>query len=378
MAMRVMINALSVKEGGTLVVLDRLLRAMMVQDPGVEWLVVANPRVAHLLPYDSKIRLLVFDWAERSAVHLQYWYQSTLPVLVRRLRPDVLFSQTNYLPYFRVPCPTLLLVQHAGHFTPAYQRMMLATLKGWPSRMIWHAKTRWVWRSVHQATMVTVQTKALADAISAQEGIPNERIRVIPHGPGVVTLATRPRYSPGGRTWRIGYIATPGVQKNFGVLFEAVRLLRQTKRAVTLVLTLDNNDPLYNPILAQMQVCNILTWVEDHGVIAQDRIYELYNSLDLFVFPSLCESFGFPLVEAMGSGIPVMVADIASHREIAGDAGTIFDPADATILAARIAALMDDPAEYERLSARSLNRSRKYSWDHAGRETLEALFAVRR
>ena len=66
-------------------------------------------KVAASLSDAPSTRKLIFPWAERSPLHLFYWYEVTLPGLVKRLRPNVLFSQTNYLPHRPLECPTLLL-----------------------------------------------------------------------------------------------------------------------------------------------------------------------------------------------------------------------------------------------------------------------------
>lgn len=96
----------------------------------------------------------------------------------------------------------------------------------------------------------------------------------------------------------------------------------------------------------------------------------LYDSLDLFVFPSLVESFGFPLVEAMAKGLPIVAADTASNREIAAEAGLFFPPADADALAQIIAALIDDASLREAQSAAALRRAREFSWQRAAERTL--------
>lgn len=376
--MRVLLNALSLKEGGSVVVLVRLLEAMIARAPTVEWHVIVHPSVAARLPSSPQLRLLAFHWAERTPAHLLFWYNWTLPALVRRLRPDVLFSQTNYLPHRRLSCPTLLLEQHAGHFSSEFQRLMEASLASLAARVAWRGKTGWVRRSVRTASLLTVQTQALADAVVAQAGVPAVRILVIPHGPGLLESAPAPRPWPGERVWRLGYVAKPGVQKNFGVLFEAVRRLRGMNREVVLVLSLDEADAQVRPVRAMIHQHGIDAWIDNRGDVAPDRVGGVYDTLDLFVFPSLCESFGFPMVEAMVRGLPLLVADTPGNREVAGAAGVCFRADDAEDLAGRIASLMDDQRAFEQQGALSLARGRAFSWDRSAESTLAALSAVTR
>lgn len=371
--MRVLINAVSIKDGGSLVVLVRLLAAMMARNPGIEWLVVVHPAIARELPQHERVQALVFDWAERTPLHLLYWYNRTLPLLVRRLQPDVVFSQTNYLPDCPMSCPTLLLEQHAGHFSPIFKRLMESSLRGWPALLAWRSKTWWVHRSVRSANLLTVQTKALADAISLHAKVASERIRVIPHGTGLLEPVGTPRPWPGERPWRIGYITKPGVQKNFDVLFRALQRMRSAGRSFKLVLTLDKSDLQYLSLEAKMSSLGILNCVENYGNLHQEQVAKVYETLDLFVFPSLCESFGFPLLEAMSMGIPLLVADTPGNREVAASAALVFRGFDPDDLMEQIKSLMDDPPRYRSCAAAALTRSRDFSWDKAADATLFAL-----
>jgi SAM-dependent methyltransferase len=102
--------------------------------------------------------------------------------------------------------------------------------------------------------------------------------------------------------------------------------------------------------------------VRNLGDMDRGRMQSIYDELDVFVFPSLCESFGFPLVEAMARGLPVIGADVPSTREIGGTALDYFPPDDDHALAQAIAAVMGDADRYALQSRRALERSRHYSW----------------
>ncbi len=186
---RVLINAISIKEGGSLVVLTRLLHAMVARRPDIEWHAAVHPGVARESLLPPAVVPWAFPWIERSPLHLVLWYEIALPRLVRRLRADVLFSQTNYLPRRAVGCPSLLLEQHAGHFSEDFRQRMERDLGRRPSIWAWRRKDAWVRHSVRMATRVTVQTAALANEIHLQANVPNDRIDVVPHGPGLVAQA---------------------------------------------------------------------------------------------------------------------------------------------------------------------------------------------
>jgi len=98
----------------------------------------------------------------------------------------------------------------------------------------------------------------------------------------------------------------------------------------------------------------------------------LYNGAEVFVFPSLYEGFGLPVLEAMACGTAVACSDRSSLPEIAGAAAELFDPEDATAIAESLRRLLGD-AELRRLrAAEGLQRAGAYSWERTARLTLAA------
>jgi len=81
---------------------------------------------------------------------------------------------------------------------------------------------------------------------------------------------------------------------------------------------------------------DVAPWIEFLGLLNREQIRELYREANLFVFPSLCESFGHPLVEAMGHGLPIVAADAAVYREVCGTAALYFIPQDPRDLAEKV------------------------------------------
>ncbi len=98
----------------------------------------------------------------------------------------------------------------------------------------------------------------------------------------------------------------------------------------------------------------------------------LWAIAQAFVFPSLYEGFGLPVLEAMARGVPVACSNASSLPEVAGDAALLFDPHDEHAIAEALRRLLEDPALRERLHARGLARAREFSWERAARLTLES------
>jgi glycosyltransferase involved in cell wall biosynthesis len=109
----------------------------------------------------------------------------------------------------------------------------------------------------------------------------------------------------------------------------------------------------------------LLGWVDDA------LLDGLYRAADCFVFPSLAEGFGLPVLEAMLRGAPVACSNSTSLPEVAGDAALLFDPLDVDAIAVSIRRILEDRELAERLRAAGLERATRFSWEQTAQATLE-------
>ena len=106
------------------------------------------------------------------------------------------------------------------------------------------------------------------------------------------------------------------------------------------------------------------------GLIPDDDLPLFYAGAGCFVYPSLFEGFGLPVLEAMACGTPVVTSNRTALPEVAGDAALLIDPESVDELAAAIARVLSDAALARELGGRGLERSRRYSWAETARQTL--------
>ena len=101
------------------------------------------------------------------------------------------------------------------------------------------------------------------------------------------------------------------------------------------------------------------------------QLRALFRGAAAFIYPSLYEGFGLPVLEAMASGTPVITSKAGSLEEIAGDAALYVDPQDASAIGDAILAIINDPARRSTLVAAGHARVGRYSWAAAARQTIE-------
>ncbi len=375
----VIINAISVKEGGSLVVLNSLLAEMVAMRPDWQWHVVTNSEARLRLNDFNSTVFHIYRQPQNGGWKVRLWYEMCLPKLIKQLNADLLFSQTNYLPSRKLSCPALLLVQHAGHFSQEYKDLVEEHSFNLFSRIAWKLKGLWVNSSVRRAQMVTVQTEALAKNIVQVTGVSKKRLCVIAHGTGQCKKFDHlPNCPDVVLPLRIGYITKYGVQKNFSVLFAAFARLHDQGIKAVLILTLSRDLPENQVVFKLARQFGIEEFIENHGELLPLEVDALYSTLHLFIFPSLCESFGFPMLEAMSHALPLLIGKTDSNIEVAGKAGIVFEPYDGTALADLIIQLIKDPTWYKDCSKASQERAAEFSWHKAAIETLALMDRLHR
>ena len=115
---------------------------------------------------------------------------------------------------------------------------------------------------------------------------------------------------------------------------------------------------------------NMQSRVHCPGYISDDELPALYNGADLFVFPSLYEGFGLPVLESMACGTPVVTSNTSSLPEVAGDAALLVDSYNVEEIAGAMQLLLSDAEFASDLRSRGLERAKKFTWEKTASQTI--------
>jgi glycosyltransferase involved in cell wall biosynthesis len=207
-------------------------------------------------------------------------------------------------------------------------------------------------------------------------GLPSERIDVAPQGLGVVrradalsAQATRARFGLGERRVLLT-LSAKRPHKNLLALIGALARIPAERRPL---LVLPGYPTWHEAELrAHAAALGITADVRLEGWLEEGEVEGLWGVADAFVYPSLYEGFGLPVLEAMARGVPVACADCSSLPEVAGDAALLFDPCSQDAIAQAIERLLGDPSLAASLRERGIARVRQFSWERTARLTLDS------
>lgn len=106
------------------------------------------------------------------------------------------------------------------------------------------------------------------------------------------------------------------------------------------------------------------------GYVPDEDLVQLYNQADVFVYPSLYEGFGLPVIEAMACGTPVVTSDSSSIPEVAGDAAMLVNPEDVESIAQGLETVVTNTSLKEALGRKGVEQARKFTWEKTAEQTL--------
>ncbi len=342
---------------------EHLLHHLAQEEADDDLVVVSNQPIETTRPLPARVRVVNSNTRAPRLV----WMQTTAPRLLRRLRADIVHFTNGIMP-LSCPIPAVVTI-HDMSLTmyPAYH----------PSR-----------RVLLNRPLVDVAARRAAGIITVSESARRDIVRLYRIDPGrvhVVHEAAAPAFRPvrdrneitrirgryGLADRFILYVGTIEPRKNLPLLVQAFAACRRRG-------DLPHQLVCVGPYgWRSRNLAERIDGLEDDhalvfpGYVPFEDLPALYSMAEMFVFPSMYEGFGLPVIEAMACGTPVITGPVPALVEIGSDAVERVERLDAASLAEAMVRLGVDPARRAQLAASGLTRARAFSWARAARETLD-------
>jgi glycosyltransferase involved in cell wall biosynthesis len=358
-------HAIGQKLTGNEVYIRSLLDGFAKLDPHADFLAyVSEPDVNGWVPARFQKRYVTRNRYLRLGFHLAE--------CLRRDRPDLIHVQYNAPLY--CPAPIVVTVhdvsflEHPEYFPPG---------RAWQLRLTTGSTLR-------RAAKILTISEFSRRRLSRGFGIDPGEIVVTP-------LAAQDHFRPRNRLQarerlraRFGidrpFVLTVGdlqPRKNqIGLVRAFDELIRHLPR-LSHTLVLAGKETWFSPqVRAEIERRGLRERVLVTGFVSEDELADLYNAADLFVFPSLYEGFGLPVIEAMACGRAVVCSNTSSLPEVADAAAILVNPGDTAELVRAMRDVLEDTELRERLERYSLQRSKFFSWIETARQTLNVYYSV--
>lgn len=232
----------------------------------------------------------------------------------------------------------------------------------------WAVKTRWqrrrFWRNFNAYhSLITVSDYAKYE-ITHFAGIPSRDIQVIHHGVNHDLFKPSVPDHTKSRPYLL-HISSYQRVKNVDRLIAAYRAVQRENKPLLRLIVPNFTGEIHDPDI------ELITTNQDHTALLSQ-----YQNAMAFVFPSLVESFGLPILEAMASGCPVITSNNSGCAEVAGEAALLVNPYDTNELKIALETIVDQPEVRSVLRQKGLDRAAEFSWHNSGQQHLQHFKAM--
>ncbi len=360
------------KHGMDIVALE-LIRNLQQLDHENEYFIFVKPDEDHAVLRETPN----FHLVEVPGGPYPLWEQVLLPRAARQAGVELLHCTSNTAP-LRAPMPLVLTLHDIIYLEPLdlrrgswYQRAG-NLYRRWNVPRVMPRCERVLTVSAFEQARIVQRLPGPAGQVQVVYNSAGEQFR--PIADPAALAAAKARYGLPDRF--MFFLANTDPKKNLRGVLQALALLKQQGQLFLTLVMLDYEESALLALLRELNAPDLRAHILLCGYVPNQELPLIYNLAEVFLYPSLRESFGIPILEAMACGTPVITSNTSSMPEVAGDAALLVDPFQPATIAAAIRRLQNEPAERAALVARGRQRVQQFSWRETARQVQKVYSEV--
>ena len=352
------------KHGMDFVVLEQLRRIQQI-DKENEYFVFVAPGSDHCLEETERMHII-----ELKCPTFPLWEQIALRNAVRHLKVDMLHCTSNTAPLF-CPVPLILTLHDV-----IYMERWHSGSRSWYQRLGWHYRRFVVPRIVQKCSAIITVSHTEQANICRRLNLLSESVQVLHNGygkqysEGIALPEILTKYKIEAQQYFF-FMGNTEPRKNTRRVLKAYNLYRASSSRHYPLLISGLEEAELDRLLEEEQLIHLKPYLIFPGYLPGEDMPTLFRGAFAYLFPSLSEGFGIPIIEAMACGTPVITSNLSAMPEVAGEGALLIDPYQETEIADAMMQLENSNELYEKQKKYGLERVLCFSWEENARKLLE-------
>ena len=351
------------KHGMDFVALETI-RELQKMDHENEYFIFVSPGEDRCLESSENMHII-----ELKCPTYPLWEQMALPRAVKRIKPDLLHCTSNTAP-LHCPVPLVLTLHDI-----IYLEKRQSSSQSWYQEMGWHYRRLVVPRILPKCKKIITVSQFERKRILEALHLPSEQL-VAEYNGFNSHFHLQPKAPEITRKYidsdnYLFFLGNTDPKKNIPRVLKAYsEYLKRSEKKLPLLIA-DLKEDAIDRILEEEKITDIKSSLRFPGYIANTDLAALYSGAFAFLYPSLRESFGIPMLEAMACGTPIIAGNTSAMPEIAGEKALLVDPFISEDITEGILRLENDDKFYHQQVEYGVIRSKLFSWNNTAKSLLE-------
>ncbi len=355
------------KHGMDMVALELIRHLQLIDTKNQYYIFVQNNEDCNIIEPSPNFKII-----KTPSFPYPYWEQILLPQYVKKYNLDILHCTSNTAP-LNVKCKLVLTLHDIIYLEK------LNFTQGTPYQIIGNLYRRWnVPKVVKNAEVIITVSNFEKHAIQKHFNYNDAKVKTVYNGVGShfapihnmdILSLIKSKYSLPDNY--IFYLGNTDPKKNVAGVLQALSILKKQGKLNTKLLMLDIDRSFLQQQLSTIGDESLMNNLAFCGYVPNIDLPAIYAQASMFLYPSLRESFGIPLLEAMACGVPVITSNTSSMPEVAANAALLCNPFNASSIADAIMQFQTNTTLAKDLAQQGLYRASQFSWLSNAKQTLD-------